>query len=186
MAKIIGISGSLRRGSFNAALLRASVVAAPAGTTIEVGSIRGIPLYDADLEASDGIPAAARELKDQIAAADGLLLVTPEYNNSIPGVFKNAIDWLSRPPSDAARVFSGKPVAIMGASTTRFGTLLSQTAWLPIVRTLGMRPWYGVSLYVSEAGKVFDASGDLIDPAIRERVTKFVHGFADFVEQSIR
>jgi chromate reductase len=186
VAKIIGISGSLRRGSFNTALLRAAVAAAPTGTTIEVGSIHGIPLYDGDIEANAGIPAAAHELKEQIAAADGLLLVTPEYNNSIPGVFKNAIDWLSRPPSQIPRVFNGRPVAIMGTSPGRFGTLLSQTAWLPVVRTLGMRPWYGSPLYVSEAGKVFDASGDLIDPIIRERVTKFVHGFAAFVEQSAR
>jgi NAD(P)H-dependent FMN reductase len=186
MAKIIGISGSLRRGSFNTALLRAAVAAAPAGTTIEVGSIRGIPLYDGDIEAGDGIPAPVRELKEQIAAANGLLLVTPEYNNSIPGVFKNAIDWLSRPPSEVPRVFNGRPVAIMGTSPGRFGTLLSQTAWLPIVRTLGMRPWYGSPLYVSEAAKVFDASGGLVDPVIRERVLKFVHGFAAFIEQAAR
>jgi|KBSSwiStaDraftv2_1062776.scaffolds.fasta_scaffold06159_5 NAD(P)H-dependent FMN reductase len=185
MTKIIGISGSLRRGSFNTALLHAAVAAAPAGTTIALGSIRGIPLYDGDIEASDGIPTAARELKEQIAAADGLLLVTPEYNNSIPGVFKNAIDWLSRPPADAPRIFNGRPVAIMGTSPGRFGTLLSQTAWLPIVRTLGMRPWYGASLYVSEAGKVFDPKGNLIDLVIRERVVKFVHGFADFVGRAV-
>jgi chromate reductase len=186
MARIIGISGSLRHGSFNAALLRAAVAVAPAGTTIEVGSIRGIPLYDGDIEANEGIPAAARELKEQIAAADGLLLVTPEYNNSIPGVFKNAIDWLSRPNSDVPRIFNGRPVAIMGTSPGRFGTLLSQTAWLPVVRTLGMRPWYGSPLYVSEAGKVFDSSGNLIDPVIRGRVTKFVHGFVEFAEQLAR
>jgi len=186
MAKIIGVSGSLRRGSFNTALLRAAVAAVPAGSVIEVGSISGIPLYDGDVEAKDGIPVAARMLQDQIAAADGLLLVTPEYNNSIPGVFKNAIDWVSRPPSEVPRVFNGRPVAIMGTSPGRFGTLLSQTAWLPVVRTLGMRPWYGSPLYVSEARKVFDPSGDLIDPVIRERVTKFVHGFVEFVEQSGR
>lgn len=182
MAKILGISGSLRRGSFNASLLRAAVDLAPAGTTIEVGTIREIPLYDADVE-SQGIPAAVARLKDQIATCEGLLLVTPEYNNSIPGVFKNAIDWCSRPPADAPRVFGGRPVAIMGTSPGRFGTLLSQTAWLPVVRTLGMRPWYGSPLYVSEASKVFDASGQLTDAAIRERVTKFLHGFADFVAQ---
>ncbi|MFL6601537.1 MAG: NADPH-dependent FMN reductase [Steroidobacteraceae bacterium] len=184
MAKIIGISGSLRRGSYNTALLRAAVAAAPADATIEVGSIRGIPLYDGDIEASDGIPTAARDLKEQIAAADGLLLVTPEYNNSIPGVFKNAIDWLSRPPADAPRIFNARPVAIMGTSPGRFGTLLSQTAWLPILRTLGMRPWYGATLYVSEAAKVFDATGNLIDPVIRERVVKFVQGFTDFVKRA--
>jgi chromate reductase, NAD(P)H dehydrogenase (quinone) len=183
MAKILGISGSLRRGSFNASLLRAAVELTPAGSTIEIGSIRGIPLYDADVEAAEGAPPAVAQLKDQIAACDGLLLVTPEYSNSIPGVFKNAIDWCARPPSDVPRVFKSRPVAIMGASPGRFGTLLSQTAWLPVVRTLGMRPWYGSNLYISEAAKVFDASGQLIDTTIRERLGKFLHGFAEFIQQ---
>jgi NAD(P)H-dependent FMN reductase len=183
MTKILGIAGSLRRGSFNASLLRVAVESAPEGTSIEVGTIRGIPLYDGDIETNDGIPDVVTQLKEQIAAADGLLLVTPEYNNSIPGVFKNAIDWASRPPVDVPRVFAGRPVAIMGASPGRFGTLLSQTAWMSVVRTLGMRPWYGSNLYISEARKVFDASGAMIDATMRERVTHFVHGFAKFVEQ---
>ena len=76
-------------------------------------------------------------------AADGLLLVTPEYNNSIPGVFKNAIDWLSRPSADIPRVFGGRKVAVIGASPGGFGTLLSQTAWLPVLKTLGTNPWFG-------------------------------------------
>src|SRR6185369_14454384 len=98
--RIIGISGSLRQGSFNTALLRAAAAAAPADVTIEVRTIHGIPLYDADIENGPGIPEVVARLKDEIAAADGVLLVTPEYNNSIPGVFKNAIDWLSRPDTD--------------------------------------------------------------------------------------
>src|ERR1700733_985115 len=106
MAKIIGISGSLRRASFNAALLRAAVELAPSGSTIEIASIRDIPLYDADVEAQ-GIPSAVVALKEKVVAADALLLVTPEYNNSIPGVFKNAIDWLSRPSTDAPLYVSG-------------------------------------------------------------------------------
>lgn len=184
MAKIIGISGSLRSGSYNASLLRAAVELAPAGLTVEIGTIRGVPLYDGDVEASEGIPQAAAKLKDQVAAADGLLLVTPEYNHSIPGVFKNAIDWMSRPPADAARVFRGRPVAIMGASPGRFGTLLSQTAWLTVVRTLGMRPWFDSTLFISGADKLFDASGKLTDDATRGRVTEFMRGFATFVEES--
>src|SRR5262249_35048622 len=153
MTRIVGISGALRRGSYNAALLRAAVELAPQGMSIEIAYIRGIPLYDGDVEASDGVPAPVKQLKDQIAGADGLLADTPEYNNSSPGVFKNASDWLSRPPSDVPRVFRGRRVAITGTSPGRFGTLLSQTAWLPIVRTLGMRPFYGSNLYVAEAGK---------------------------------
>src|SRR5712691_8094834 len=101
---ILGIAGSLRQNSFNAALLRAAAAAAPAGCTVDIASIRGIPLYDSDVEAATGVPAVVETLKERVAAADGLLLVTPEYNNSIPGVFKNVIDWLSRPPQDIPRV----------------------------------------------------------------------------------
>jgi NAD(P)H-dependent FMN reductase len=181
MARIVGMSGSLRRGSYNAALLRTAVELAPEGMTIDVAYIRGIPLYDGDVEASDGVPPQVRQLKDQIAAADGLLFVTPEYNNSIPGVFKNAIDWLSRPPSDVPRVFKGRPVAITGTSPGRFGTLLSQTAWLPIVRTLGMRPFYGSNLYVADAAKVFDANGQLVNADVRAHLTRFLEGYAQFL-----
>ena len=179
--RIVGISGSLRSGSFNAALLRAAAEECPAGATIEIESIRGIPLYDGDVEASAGIPARAAELKDRIASADGLLLVTPEYNNSIPGVFKNAIDWLTRPVADIPRVFTGRPVGLIGASPGRFGTVLSQSAWLPIFRTLGMRPWFGELLYVGGAGKVFDAAGKLVDEATRTRLRSYLRGFVDFI-----
>ena len=116
MIKIIGITGSLRSGSFNTALLRVAAGLMPSGAMLETATLKGIPLYDGDIEANEGIPQAVIALQEQIAAADGLLLATPEYNNSIPGVFKNAIDWLSRPPSDIARVFGGRPVAVMGAS----------------------------------------------------------------------
>src|SRR5215470_10036631 len=154
---ILGISGSLRQGSYNSALLRAAVQLAPEGVTIEVGTIKGIPLYDGDVEAA-GYPAAAAALKARFIAADGVLLVTPEYNNGIPGVFKNAIDWLSRPPADIKRVFGGRPFALVGASPGYFGTLLSQTAWLPVLRTLGTQTWFGARLTVSRAGGVFDES----------------------------
>jgi len=183
MATIIGLSGSLRAKSLNAALLRAAASLAPAGTTIEIESIKGIPLYDGDLEAASGIPAAVAALKDRIAAADGLLLVTPEYNNSIPGVFKNAIDWLSRPADDIARVFGGKPVGMMGASPGRFGTLSSQSAWLPVLRALGAQPWFGQTLYLGGAHKLFDASGALTDEDSRKRVQAYVQGFSDFVSR---
>jgi NAD(P)H-dependent FMN reductase len=183
MATIIGIAGSLREKSFNAALLRAAAGLAPAGTTIGIESIRGIPLYDGDVETASGIPAAVAALKDRIAAADGLLLVTPEYNNSIPGVFKNAIDWLSRPADDIARVFGGKPVGMMGASPGRFGTLSSQTAWLPVLRALGARPWFGQTLYLGGASRLFDASGNLADEDSKKRVQAYVRGFSDFMNR---
>jgi chromate reductase len=179
--RLVGISGSLRKGSFNTALLRAAAEVVPAGVVIEERTLHGIPLYDADIENGPGIPEAVAKLKDDIAASDGLLLVTPEYNNSIPGVFKNAIDWLSRPDADIARVFRGRPVAIMGASPSRFGTTLAQAAWLPVIRTLGMRPWFEERLLVFDARRHFDASGGLTDAATRERLTKFLHGYCAFV-----
>lgn len=181
MQKIIGISGSLRKASFNTSLLRAAVSVAPAGTEVEIATIRGIPLYDADVESEQGVPEVVTALKDRIAAADGLLLVTPEYNNGVPGVFKNAIDWLSRPPKDIPRVFGDKPVAIMGATPGMGGTRFSQSAWLPTLRTLGTRTWFGKQLYVASAGKVFDAEGALIDEKVKSLVTEFMAGFATFI-----
>jgi chromate reductase len=181
MATIIGIAGSLRKASFNASLLRAAAGLAPAGTQVEVATIAGIPLYDGDLEAEQGIPEAVTALKDRIAAADGLILVSPEYNNSIPGVMKNAIDWLSRPGKDIARVFGDKPVALMGATPGMGGTRFAQTAWLPVLRTLGTRAWSGKQLYVSGAGKVFDTEGQLIDEKVKQLLTDFMAGFATFV-----
>jgi NAD(P)H-dependent FMN reductase len=181
---IIGISGSTRRGSFNSALLRAAAAAMPQGAQMRIESIAGIPLYDGDGEAAHGIPEPVKALKDAIAAADGLFLVTPEYNNSLPGVAKNAIDWLSRPPGDIARVFGGKPVAIAGASPGGFGTVLSQNAWLPVFKTLGANLWSGSRLLVSRAGTVFDANGEITDEAVRENLRKFMAGFVSFASHS--
>jgi chromate reductase, NAD(P)H dehydrogenase (quinone) len=180
MTTIIGISGSLRAGSYNAALLRAAARMTE-GATFEIGSIRGIPLYDGDVEAAAGIPSAVAELKARISAADGVLLATPEYNNGIPGVFKNAIDWLSRPASDIKDVFGDRPVAVVGASPGGFGTILSQNAWLPVLRTLGMRPWFGGRLMVSRAHTLFDAAGELTDPALKTQLAEFMRGFVAFV-----
>ena len=181
MPTIVGISGSLRRGSYNTALLRAAVALTPAGCAIELASIKGIPLYDGDLETEEGIPEVVVALKDLIAAADGLLLVTPEYNNSIPGTFKNAIDWLSRPGSDIPRVFGNKPVGLIGATPGGLGTAFSQTAWLAVLRALGTRPYFGHSLYVSGASKIFDEQGQLTDERLRERLRDYLVGFAGFM-----
>jgi NAD(P)H-dependent FMN reductase len=184
MTKIIGIAGSLRKASFSAALLRAAVELRPAGVEVEIGSIVGIPLYDGDLEREQGVPEVVTMLKDRIAEADGLLLVTPEYNSSLPGVFKNAIDWLSRPPKDIPRVFGDKPTALIGATPGMGGTRLSQTAWLPILRTLGTRAWFGKQLYVASAGQAFDAEGRLVDEKIHKALTELMSRFSAFVDDS--
>jgi chromate reductase len=185
MTTIIGISGSLRRGSFNSALLRAAVELMLTDSELRIETIEGIQLYNGDIEASEGIPARVAELKQTIAKADGLLLATPEYNNSIPCVFKNAIDWLSRPPSDIKTVFGGKPVAVMGASPGGFGTILSQSAWLPVLRTLGTMPWFGGRLLVSRAQTVFDENGALKDEAIRKQLEQFLNGFVEFIQKCV-
>lgn len=184
MVKILGISGSLRTRSLNTALLRAAAEAAvSAGDSlrIEAATLHGVPLYDGDLEEAEGTPAAVRALKDRILAADGLLLVTPEYNNGIPGVFKNAVDWLSRPTPGLADVLRERPVAVIGASPGGFGTILAQAHWLPVLRTLGMRHWNGGRLMVSRAQSVFTAEGALQDEAVRKQLADFVQGFARFV-----
>lgn len=180
MTTIIGISGSLRAASLNGALLRAAAQLMPSGSRLEIAVIKDIPLYDGDLESAEGIPQAVEALKDRIANADGLLLATPEYNNGIPGVFKNAIDWLSRPPADIPRVFRDRPVAVVGASPGGFGTILAQDAWLPVLRTLGTSPWFGGRLMVSRAGSVFDAEGKLVDDKIRGQLQQFLEGFVAF------
>jgi NAD(P)H-dependent FMN reductase len=106
--------------------------------------------------------------------------VTPEYNNSIPGVFKNAIDWLSRPSADIPRVFRNRPIAVIGASPGGFGTILSQNAWLPVLRTLGTRPWFGGRLLVSRADSVFNETGEIVDEKIKEQLKQFMRGFVQF------
>jgi NAD(P)H-dependent FMN reductase len=121
-----------------------------------------------------------RDLKEKIAAADGLLLATPEYNHSIPGVLKNAIDWISRPVSDIARVFGGRPVGIIGATTGPGATILAQAAWLPVLRALGMLPYFGPRIAVTHAAKVFDEHGQLLDSAVRGLLEKYIAGFAEF------
>ncbi|MGB0133452.1 NADPH-dependent FMN reductase [Dokdonella sp.] len=182
--RILGISGSLRQKSLNTALLRAAGKLMSAEATLDAATLHGIPLYDGDVEEREGVPTSVLELNHRIAASDGLLLVTPEYNNSMPGVFKNAIDWLSRPSPDAAPIFKGRPVAVIGASPGGFGTILSQNAWLPVLRTLGVRHWAEGRLMVSRAGKVFDDQGELVDEATREQLRKFLDGFAAFAASS--
>lgn len=176
MTTILGISGSLRRASYNSGLLRAAQELVPEGVTLHPGSIAGVPLYNGDDEAAHGAPPAVLALREALQAADGLLLVSPEYNNGIPGVFKNAIDWMAS--GKAAELFRGKPVAVIGASPGGFGTMLAQNHWLPVLRTLGARQWHEGRLMVSKAGGLFDADGNLTDAATRQKLAGFVAGFA--------
>jgi chromate reductase, NAD(P)H dehydrogenase (quinone) len=180
MGSLLAISGSLRAGSFNTALARSARELVAPAITLKVETLSGIPLYDADLERDEGIPAAVENLKAAIRDASGVILVTPEYNNGIPGVFKNAIDWLSRPPKEISSVFGDRPFAVIGASPGGFGTNLAQVAWLPVMRTLGVRFWSGGRLQLSRAGDAFDEDGTLADEGVRERLKKFVEGFHAF------
>ncbi len=180
MITILGIPGSLRIDSFNLRLLKAAQAMTPAHCRVEIETLAGIPLYNGDIELAEGIPQQVERLKDRIAATDALLIASPEYNNSLPGVLKNAVDWLSRPPQDQARVFRGRPVAIIGATPGGMGTALSQTAWLPVLRALGTKPWFGRSLYVSGAHQVFDQYGIIQDDALSDRLRDFIAGFAAY------
>lgn len=180
MTKILGISGSLRRQSYNTALLRAAQEVIGPDVELDIATLHGIPLYDGDLEEAEGIPAAVLDLQARIRACDGLLLVTPEYNNGMPGVFKNALDWSTRPPAVSEQVFRDRPVAVIGASPGGFGTILAQNSWLPVLRTLGTRQWHGGRLMVSRAGKVFDENGRMVDEAARTQLRAFMQGFVEF------
>jgi NAD(P)H-dependent FMN reductase len=180
MIRILGVSGSLRAASYNTALLRAAQALAADSIELEIATLHGIPLYDGDLEQRDGLPEAVTALKQRVVDCDGVLLATPEYNNGIPGVFKNAIDWLSRPASDIPRVFGNRPFALIGASPGGFGTILAQNAWLPVLRTLGVRYWTGGRLMASRASQLFDEQGAIRDEAVRTQLARFLAGFAAF------
>ncbi|NVD39675.1 NAD(P)H-dependent oxidoreductase [Ensifer sp. HO-A22] len=180
MVKILGISGSLRKASFNTGLMKAAAADVPEGVEFDTATLHGIPLYDGDIEVKNGIPEAVTALKQKIMAADGVILFTPEYNNSMPGVFKNAIDWLSRPSADIAKVFRGRHFALAGTSPGNFGTILSQNAWLPVMRTLGAELWSGKRLMLPRAETLFDQDGALSDADAADRLRAFVKAFADF------
>ena len=160
---VLGFAGSLRKASFNAAVLRAAVELAPPDVTIETFDLHGIPLYDGDVEAA-GLPAAVVRFRERIAASDALLIVTPEYNYSMAGVLKNAIDWASRPPDQP---FRGKPVAIAGASMGGFGTARAQYHLRQTCVFLDMLPLNKPEVFVSTAHQKVDAEGRLTDEPSR-------------------
>jgi chromate reductase len=164
--KVLGISGSLRSGSYNTAALQEAVRMAPPGMQIELATIAGIPLYNED-DYAQGFPPAVERLREQIRAADGLLLVTPDYNYSMPGVLKNAIDWVSRPPEQP---FSGKPVAIMGASPGRFGTARAQYHLRQSMVSLDAHLLNRPEVMIAGAQKLFDPQGNLTDEPTRVHI----------------
>lgn len=180
MIRILGIVGSLRKESVNRKLMQAVAEAAPAGCRFMQAGIEGIPVYDGDLEEESGIPDAVLQLQNAAAEADGLVLFSPEYNQGVPGPMKNAIDWMSRPPKRVAEIFRDKPVALAGATPGGGGTRTAQYAWLPTLRGLGTRPWFGSALYMASAGDLFDEQGQLREQEDRERVSGFIEGFANF------
>jgi chromate reductase len=186
MLRLLAISGSVRRASYNTALLRAAIELAPKSCSIELASIREVPIYDGDYEAERGIPEPVRQLKEQFANADGVLISTPEYNGSLPGVLKNTIDWMSRPPADIARVYKQQPVGLIGATPGMGGTRQAQQALLQPFRQLDVRLFTSVLVYVLQAGSAFDAQGKLTDEKVRELLKKYMEAFAAFVAANRR
>jgi chromate reductase, NAD(P)H dehydrogenase (quinone) len=182
MVKIIGISGSLRKGSYNTALLRAAKAYLPSNFELELASIAEIPLYNADDEDQNGLPEAVTQLKNKISASDALLIATPEYNHGIPGVLKNAIDWLTRPPSDVPMIFGNRKLGLVGASPSRLGTAFSQTAWLPIFRYLNVHPFFGKQLFVATANQHFNEKNELVNDDTKKALRIFIEGFCDFIK----
>ena len=175
---ILGIAGSLRRGSYNRGLIRAASELAPSGTTLVSYELGALPLYNADIEAQ-GDPEPVARFKAAIAGADALLIATPEYNHCVPGVLKNAIDWASRPPRSS--VLTNKPVAIMGASTGGGGTARAQAHLRD-----GLAYTNGLVLplpevLVSAAAAKFDTGGSLIDADTRIEVRDLLKALAAWV-----
>ncbi len=165
--RVLAISGSLRAGSYNAALARAAVGAAPAGLEIELyDGLGSLPPFDEDTDTA-GPPASARELRDRIADADALLVVTPEYNGSIPGVLKNAIDWASRPKAEAA--LRGKTVAVAGASTGQYGALWAIQDLRRVLGIAGARVIEG-EVSVPRVHTLVDGTGELASSQVEQRL----------------
>ena len=173
--KILGIAGSLRKQSYNRGLLKAALELAPSACSLEVFELDEIPLYNQDKEGK--LPTAVALLKKKVRAADAILIATPEYNYSIPGVLKNALDWGSRPYGDNA--WDGKPVAIMGASPAVQGTSRSQYHLRQVFVYLNMIPMNKPELMIGSASERFDAKGRLIDAKSRQKLTELLKALVE-------
>jgi chromate reductase len=176
---ILGLSGSLRKGSFNTALLHAAQTLAPAGLTISEHSLADIPLYNDDLRLA-GYPPSVQALREAVSAADGVLFVTPEYNYSVPGVLKNAIDWVSRPPDQP---FAGKPAAIMSAATGMLGGARAQYHLRQICVFVDMHPLNKPEVIVPRAAEKFDAEHRLTDEHTQKAISAQLQALARWVER---
>jgi chromate reductase len=175
---VVGFAGSLRRGSFNRALLRAATELAPPALQIVIHELDGIPLYNADVEAA-GAPLSVSQLRDTIRKADGLLIATPEYNHGVPGVLKNTIDWLSRPPSNSA--LNGKVAAMMGASPGMTGTARGQSQLRQAFVFTNTFALLQPEILVGRAHEKFDADGRLVHQATRDFLETFLLRFTDLL-----
>jgi chromate reductase len=174
--KFLGFVGSLRKDSFNRRLMRAAMQLLPDGVTLEVFEIADVPLFNQDFERTP--PDIVKQLKAKIRAADAILFVSPEYNYSIPGVLKNAIDWASRPPSD--NVWDGKPVAVMSASTSKLGGARMQYHLRQVFVWLNMHPINRPEFMLAGAASYFDAQGNLEDEDTRDRIRDLLNALADW------
>jgi len=177
--RLLGIAGSLRRASYNRALLRAAQQLAPEHVTVEIFDLAGIPLFNQDEEQTP--PEKVVEFKARIRAADAILVATPEYNYSIPGVLKNAIDWGSRPTGDNA--WLGKPVAILGASVGRLGTARAQYHLRQVFVTLNMYALNQPEVMIGNAADLFDATGTLTDGDTQTRLRRLLDQLALWTRQ---
>ena len=177
--KILGIPGSLRKASLNLGLLRAARELAPEGTSVEIFALEGIPPFNQDDESR--LPARIVELKTKVREADALIFATPEYNYSVPGVLKNAIDWGSRPYGD--NVWTGKPVAIMGASPGSLGTARAQYHLRQTLVCLDMHPLNKPEVLIGQAAAKFDAAGNLTDEDTRKHIRKLLDALAAWTRQ---
>jgi chromate reductase, NAD(P)H dehydrogenase (quinone) len=177
--RILGIAGSLRGKSYNRAALRAALELVPEGATLETFELDGIPGFNEDEEQQP--PAKVVELKKRIREADAILFVTPEYNYSVPGVLKNAIDWASRPYGDSA--WDGKPAAIMGASVGAMGTARAQYHLRQIMVFLNMFPINQPEVMISNASERFDAEGNLTHDATKKYIRKLLQSLVDWTQR---
>ena len=177
--RILGIAGSLRRESYNRAALRAATQLVPEGATLDVFELDGIPGFNQDEEQHP--PAKVVELKRRIRETDAVLIVTPEYNYSVPGVLKNAIDWASRPYGDSA--WSGKPAAIMGASIGTIGTARAQYHLRQMFVFLNMCPINQPEVMIGNAAERFDAQGNLTDETTKDFIRQLLHNLVDWTRR---